>query len=141
MPRDPFAKERGFTLLELVIVLAIIGMTLAMAVPLLGRHTPALEAAAGELRGVFRDARVTAIAEGRAVAFQGDPNGGYWLDDRHRRLDVAAEVPGGLRVATAAPIAFFPSGGSSGGRVFVDGANGRRELAVDPVTGRARLVR
>jgi general secretion pathway protein H len=138
----PADRARGFTLIELVVVLAIIGLMLGLVLPLIGRSVPgaALGTATREVRIALRNARITAITQGRAVAFQGDPAGGYWLDRRYHPLAAAAETHAGLRVAGGAPIVFFASGGSSGGRVVIDGAAGKRELAVDAVTGRARLV-
>jgi hypothetical protein len=84
----------------------------------------------------LRGARSTAIAEARAVVFQGDPTGGYWLDRRHYAVpETRIATEGGTRIA------FFPSGGSTGGRVLVSGAAGRHEIAIDPVTGRADVRR
>jgi general secretion pathway protein H len=144
LPAERTGAASGFTLIELVVVLAIIGLSLAVVLPLLGRSVPgvALGAAAEEVRAALREARLTAIGEDRAVVFRADPAGGYWLDRQYRRVAAAARLPGALRLATAgaAPIAFFPSGGSSGGQVFIDAAGGRRELAVDAVTGRASPV-
>lgn len=131
-------RAAGFTLIELVVVLAIIGLMLGLTLPLIGRSIPgaALDAAAREIRIALRDARISAIGEGHAVTFRADPAGGYWLGRDYRPLAAAAETHAGLRVA-GAPIVFFASGGSSGGRIVIGGSAGKRELAVDPVTGRA----
>ncbi len=130
--------ERGFTLLELAVVLAIVGLALALAVPLVGKSGPAaqLAAAAAELRIALRDAHLRAVAEDRILTFRADPGGGYWLDRDYRPL------PGAVRLATqgGARIDFLPSGGSSGGRVVVAGAAGRRVIDIDAVSGRAALL-
>jgi general secretion pathway protein H len=133
-------RERGFTLIELLVVLAIIGLSLAIAMPLLARHVTGatLNAASGEIRAALRGARSTAMVEDRPVVFQGDPGGGYWLDRHHFTLPLMSGARP-LRVATegGAQISFFPSGGSSGGRILVSSGSGQREIAVDALTGRA----
>jgi general secretion pathway protein H len=137
-------RKAGFTLVELLVVLAIAGMAMAVAVPLLARHLagPAFNAASGEIRAVLRAARSTAMVEDRPVVFRGDPAGGYWLDRRHFTLPA---VDGGhlLRVAVegGAQIAFYPSGGSSGGRIVVFDDTTRRDIAIDALTGRAHALR
>jgi Tfp pilus assembly protein FimT len=112
-----------------------------MAVPFLAGRTPAgtFPAAMGEIRAALRAARSAAVAEGRTIAFRADPaGGGYWLDRQHYPL-AASSGAAALRVAVAggAGIAFFPSGGSSGGRIRIQGAGGWRDIDVDMVTGRA----
>jgi general secretion pathway protein H len=133
-------RPPGFTLVELLVVLAIAGMMLALAVPLLAAHVTgaSLNSATREIRAALRDARSTAIAEDRPVVFRGDPGGGYWLDRNHFTLPVMTGTQP-LRVAVlgGAQIAFYPSGGSSGGRILVVSGGGQREIAVDALTGRA----
>jgi type II secretory pathway pseudopilin PulG len=123
----------------MIVVLAILALAIGLVVPLLGQRGSGAElnAATGRIRTAMAEARALAIAEGRPVVFRGDSAGGYWLDNRHRGVD--AEAGNRLRVLTAgnALIAFFPSGGSSGGRVVVSGPYSRREIVVDGVTGRA----
>ena len=132
--------NRGFTLVEVLVVLAILALGAGLVVPMLAKRGGAttLGAAVGEIQGALRSARSAAIAEGRGVVFRGDA-GGYWLDRFHYRLGPGEALR--VRLVSGSRISFFPSGGSSGGHVLIEGAGGRRELAVDAVTGRATLVR
>ena len=143
-PRRQKIGAAGFTLVELLAVLAIVGMALAVAMPLLARHVSGatLNAAASEIRAALRGARSTAIAEDRPVVFQGDPGGGYWLDRNHFTLPLMTGAQP-LRVATrgGARISFYPSGGSSGGRILLISGGGEREIAIDALTGRADAIR
>jgi general secretion pathway protein H len=137
LPRD---AERGFTLLELMIVLAILSFGVALALPWLGRQGQAASLAGAEqqVREALASARSAAIAEDREVVFSGD--GAFYRIDGVR---YALQDGGALSVAIggSARISFFPSGGSSGGRVLLRGASARRQIEVEPLTGRAVLLR
>jgi general secretion pathway protein H len=131
---------RGFTLLEVIVVFAIVALVMTMALPLIRRDDRTASAAAvAEIRAALRNARVMAIAESRTVSFGGAAGSGYRIDGRYAPIPSA---PGsGLRVDVAGKpeIFFFPTGGSSGGRVIVRAQNMRREISVEALTGRAVL--
>ena len=139
--REPWHAP-GFTLVEILVVLVILGLVAGIAMPLLGRSLAGTgqRAAVTELRIALQAAGTEAVAQGRTVVFRTDP-GGYWIGARHFRLTDAAHGRLRVGIAGAGWISFYPWGGSSGGRVQIDGADGRRELAVDVVSGRAVLSR
>lgn len=132
--------EAGFTLIELAVVLALLALMLGLAMPRLGglMSRGAMAGTAAEIAAALRTTGSTAIGESRVVVFRGDPTGGgYWIDRRHYRLAAADAQP---PVTVAGHVAFYPWGGSSGGRIWIETPAARREISVDAVTGRGILV-
>ena len=140
MPAERLARCGGFTFIELAVVLAVLGLMLALTAPFIAGHGPAaaLPAAVMELRAALQGARSAAVAQDRSIAFRGDPRGGYWLDRQYYPLSTAAYSRDSVRVAVAGAshVLFFPSGGSSGGTIRVDAGGGYRDIAIDAITGR-----
>lgn len=113
----------GFTLLEMIVAIAVMGLVLAMVARYGRPHSGRLEmrAASGRVAAAMRLARGLAIAGGRAVVF------------------VPPRLPGGVRaVMQAGPggIVFEPDGSALGGRVVLAGAGRKAVIAADWLTGR-----
>jgi general secretion pathway protein H len=119
---------RGFTLIEMMVVLGIAALVLAVAVPSLTGLIGARPFAEARER-VVTDLR---IARGRAI------------EQRQTTFVSAARLAddSGVLLAVSPPdgIRFHPDGSSSGGRIVL--TSGRREAAVtvDWLTGRVRVV-
>ena len=137
---------RGFTLVELLVVLAIAGLMLAVAPPLISSVMPGVElkAAARRTAGALRLAREVAIASGRDIAWVTDIDSNrYRIDGDHR----GGSLPAGLAVElvaaedemqsdTVGAIRFFPDGSSTGGRVILKRCDGGYQVGVNWLTGR-----
>ena len=132
-------RNGGFTLLELLIVLAVLSLIVGIAFPLLANRAPSavLNGAAGEVRAALAAARSTAILENREVFFAGGRNG-YRIDGRFHPVPLARDLS--VDVRGGAFVAFFPSGTSSGGHVVLRDLASIREIDIVSITGRAILV-
>jgi len=139
---------RGFTLVELLVVLAVMALVLTVAGPMVSKALPGaqLKTAARDLAAGLRYARNRAISINRSTAFV--------LDTETRRYRVAGEpeirtLPAAFAVsfltarsqledAHTGRIKFFPDGSSTGGEITLsDGARTFR-VSVDWLLGRIR---
>ncbi len=140
---------RGFTLIEIMVVMAILALMLVLISPTFSTALPgvSLKAAARTLAGSLRHARSRAIAlnqevvlaidvESRRYAIVGGRTSGKLPGEGEIRLFTAQSE---LIDATSGTIRFFPDGGSTGGGVtFIDGER-RYRVLVDWLTGQTSI--
>ncbi len=143
------ARTDGFTLLELLVVLAVVALMTAIAAPRFAAALPGaeLDSGARKLAAGLREARSMAVSTNRAVPFtlRGGANLytiGRGGESRQLPGKLAITLVTGSREITGAnqgSIRFFPDGSSTGGRIELKGAGGKRSIEVDWLTGRIRL--
>lgn len=152
------SKSRGFTLLELLVVLVIASLAISLVGPAFQRLLPGLtlETESRKLMALLRHARSQAILSGSAVAISQDAeSGGLLLSYREQpyvlpeRFSLTLEAgPGqgdsegeaGLDlVVGVAQILFYPRGDSTGGSLSLALDDGRSEaVSVDWLSGRVQ---
>jgi general secretion pathway protein H len=150
MTRGTGVRARGFTLVELIVVLFIIALVAAVALPAVGRGVDALQlrAEVATFATFLRYAREQAITrrEAQEVTINPDAHlltlraaGTEGARARRRlspRISIRAESPTGLSIT------FSPGGVSTGGSFRVVGPDGRAyRVSVNPLTGRVSNVR
>ena len=150
MPKMNRASERGFTLLEMVCVLALIAMLAAIVLPLVPRHTTRsrLQAYVLQTAALLKEDRNAAIRRGAGVATLVDPGSrvirsGASADFVHIPDDVHFEalLPRTCNQREAlSTIRFFASGMSCGGAVALTRADAGYEVRVNLLTGRIEIV-
>ena len=140
----PVGNATGFSMLELLVAITIVGLVLAVAVPASGRlyRTMQYRDAVRDVVTLFASARYEAVSSGRAQDVRINP--------RTRELSLNKEIrrlPEGLNLVVRAArelndqqsgvIRFYPEGGTSGGGVDVEipGSYGVR-VNVDWLVGR-----
>jgi len=130
--------DAGYTLTELLVVLAIMGMIAGVALPLLSAGRPGVEtkalarAVAGDLALARQDA-VGRNTEHHVVLRRSGSRYALWPTSTWHAL------PPGIVLSMQAQrgeIAFYPDGSTSGGTILVSGGGVRRRVDVHWPTGR-----
>jgi len=150
MPRMNRASERGFTLLEMVCVLALIAMMAAILLPFVPRQTTQsrLQGYALQTAALLKEDRNAAIRRGTGIATLVDPGSrvirsGHTTDMIRIPDDVHFEavLPRTCNQREAlSTIRFFASGMSCGGAVALTRADVGYEVRVNWMTGRVEIV-
>lgn len=138
-------KERGFSLIELLVVLILLGLSLALVAPSLSRflRTVELKGAAQKVSGILRNSRSEAVNKGKVyqVVFntQSREVSVHSMESSEEKDEKKEDpipgktylLPEGIQMkgdptisssstSELSPIEFYPNGGSSGGTIFLD---------------------
>ena len=143
-------RQAGVTLLELLIVIALMGIIAALVVPMFGGpvSTSELRATARQLAAGLRLARSEAVSERRETFLVVDVAGKRFKVDREAR-EHALPSKVDLKLFTAqndlvsenvGAIRFYPDGGSNGGRITVAAGARKFNVDVDWLTGRVAIL-
>jgi general secretion pathway protein H len=141
--RSGGTTQAGVTLLELMVVLAIMGLLAALAGPVLSRRATSPATVARDVVTALREARVEALTRRRPIAF--------WLDAAKRSYGVGEKpshsLPADMRIkfesARTSPqdrgeVIFFADGRTTGGRISIQAAERRSVVDVDWLDGLVR---
>ncbi len=157
---NPKHGASGFTLIELILVLVLIGIIAGLTTPFVLSTLERMELRSGarQIAATLRYARSEAITLKTVFSFNADTETGrYWLtDEALTRSSVNQSLKPGLRLAHRAAdssriedglfsIRFYPGGNSSGGSVRIEKTTGKNadtfyEIDIDPITGSSRIV-
>jgi general secretion pathway protein H len=140
----------GFTLLELMVVLTLMSLVYALAVPLISAALPGTEhkAAARQLAAGLRVARSHAVTHKQEATLT--------LDVEQRRFAISGDkrnhpLPAQLNLSLytaqsellhdkVGAIRFYPDGSSSGGRITVALGEKKYQVNVDWLTGQVTVL-
>ena len=143
------SREAGFTLLELIVTLTILGLALALIV---GFKPPwssglGLRGTAAELASGLRLARSEAILRNQPIAFELDLAtnrfriGAGAIRQLPSQLSIALlTIVGERRDSTTGDIRFNPDGSSTGGRITIADGTRAMSVGVDWLSGRVSVA-
>ncbi|HXO69424.1 MAG TPA: GspH/FimT family pseudopilin [Bradyrhizobium sp.] len=141
------AAEAGFTLIEMLVVVAVLALTATFAMPLLsgGSEGFRLEMASSELAAAFRVTRSQAITRNIETALMIDVDRRTFSSAAVRQRPFAPDIEAKLTFASGIRSAssdggfkFFPDGSSTGGDVTLSLRGKQTKLCVDWLTGEVR---
>ena len=145
----PFRPQRGFTLLEILVVLIIATLLFTLVPPLFSGALPGvrLKGAARDLAVVLRETRSRAIVSNTEQTLLLDTETPSYRAGNGKPVS----LPGGISLnlqpnegittltATRQSLRFYPDGSSSGGRIILRGESRGYRLDVDWLTGNIRI--
>lgn len=140
-------NQRGFSLLELIVVLSILALAAGLAAPSISRSTDALKLRAeiASFSAVLRHAREQAITTRQAHRVVVEPAAHqvrvYAGEEVRRTRAIPArwsvDAPGDASLA----VRFEPHGTSTGGHYRIVADNIVWRVTIDAFTGRVRTIR
>jgi general secretion pathway protein H len=141
-------EEAGFTLIEALVVLAILSAVAAIALPRLSSsRNLLLDASASELVGALRATRSAAIAQNRPLVLIVDVEQRSFDSPIGARRKLPADTRLVLNVAkpeqetpSRGGIRFFPDGSSTGGEIVLALDGRTRKICVHWLTGQPLLA-
>jgi prepilin-type N-terminal cleavage/methylation domain-containing protein len=139
---------RGYTLIELVVVLAVLAIATAVVGPAVGRTVDGVRARAevAAFAAFLRGAREQAITRQRAyeVVLEPEPRALQLrrAGTEDEGVQASRTFSAGLRIEAASPrVIFWPHGMSSGARFAIEAPGARRYvITVDALTGRVATL-
>jgi type II secretion system protein H len=134
------ADQRGFTLVELMVLIGIIGLLAAIGVPTFNGYLRAneIDATGDRLASDLALARATAVSQGRIIRFTSDDSGYTITDPGDGRTLRDREFGGSIELVTPETVDFFPWGAADTVLLTLSDGHEQREVRVLP-TGMAEV--
>ena len=135
---SPIFGRQGFTLLELIIVLALLGIMAGVVAPATGRFLDRMNfrrQTAALVAGI-RYARLMAVGKGKPVEMRFDRQSGCFLFNGAVEEKKEADLPeDGVFEFRPETFVFYPDGLATQGEMVSRNGKRSQEFLIDPLTG------
>lgn len=136
--KAPILGTRGFSLLELIMVLALLGIMAGVVAPATGRFLDKLSfrKQTAALVAATRYARLMAVSRGGVVAMRYDPSAHLLSFSGAVEEKKEVELSGGATFEfRPQTLVFYPDGLATPGRLVSRRGSSFQEFFIDPLTG------
>lgn len=139
MSRRP-SRNRGFTLVELMVLVGIVGLVAAIAVPSFNGYLRSNRVAttADQIIADMALARALAVSQGFVFRFEGNANGYAITDPSNSRTIHSREFEGSVSLTANINVNFYPWGAADSVTLTLDNGSQTRSIIVLP-TGLAEV--
>jgi len=142
--------NKGFTLLELIVVMALMAIMMTLVPPLISNALPGtqLKSASRQLAAGLRYARNHALTVRKEATLTMDvEKHSYQITGKKKSYSISKDLNIELLTAESetsdentGSIRFFPDGGSTGGRITISYGERAFGVDVDWLTGKVRIL-
>jgi type IV fimbrial biogenesis protein FimT len=139
----PLVVDGGFSLLEIIVALLLMGILAAIALPSWNKLEPSyrLNSSARQLQSELHHIKMRAAAENVSFQLAYDQGAAEYKIENPPNPAVGKPLPQGITISKAGTITFSPRGTAAGNRVRLQTGDGLCKQVVVSPTGRVRICR
>ena len=127
-------NKRGFTLVEIMVLVGIVGLMAAIAVPSFNGYMRAnrIDVTVDQIASDVALARSIAVSEGRVMRFIGEADGYVISDPGSGRVIRNRVFDGAVRLQADVTVNIFPWGAADAATLNLDNGNQVRQIQILP---------
>jgi len=149
----------GFTLIELIVVLVLIGLLAGLATPIVMSVLDRIQrnSALNQMASFLRSTRTQAVSTKTPIVFQGNINDNryWWINSETEETSPIHSLTNKIRLTGfddgrdsieqgIFSITFYPLGNTTGGVIYLNAVENDKQdavflLSIDPITGRPQV--
>ena len=140
---SPLVTPGGFSLIEIIVALAVMSIVAAIALPAWNRLLPnyQLDSSARQVQSELHNIKMRAAAENIGFQLQYSDGASNYTLQRDSKALVIKPLPQGIVITKAGTVSFSPRGTAGANRVRLRHPEGLCKQVVVSATGRVRVCK